>query len=618
MLPLVQLALSRLFEARETVGDETRLRFKIYESLGGLRGIIDEAGEMGLASLPESGKACLPRLLRQLAVPAHGQDGTSPGALTIRAVPMAQAAPDQATRQLVDALVTARLLTTSGSDADAQVRLSHQRVLEDWKRARAIVVENSDFYRIRADLEESRRKWAAGDRRGELLLARGMPLAEAESIVTKYADELAPEFRAYVKASRARANRTQMIGWAAAAFLALLAMGAGVAAKIAFDQRAAADAARLQAEQEKERADRNFTAAKQTVDGLIIDFAQTLRGVAGMRIDTIRRVLDTVQKTTDQLTQIAPDDPRVLRSRVAMFNKFVDRYLAAGDLQDAAVAASNGLDIARKLAALDQGNVQAQRGVMLSLESVGYVKLQAGDQAGALAAYQESLDIGRMLVAQNPANAQTQRDVSVSLNNIGDAKLQAGNQAGALAAYQESLDIGRKLLAQNPANPEAQRDVSVSLNHVGDVKLQGSDLTGALAAYQESLDTRRKLAAQDQSNAQAQRDVSVSLNNIGDVKLQGGDQAGALAAYQESLEIARALAVQDPGNAQAQRDVSLSLERLGGVRLQGGAQARALAAYQESLDIRRKLAGRDQGNAQAQRDLSLILDRVRRPEAAWG
>ena len=162
------------------------------------------------------------------------------GALTIRAVPLAQAAPDEAARKLVDALVTARLLTTSGIEADAQVRLAHQRVLEDWARARTIVAESADFYRIRADLEESRRKWETGKRRSELLLPRGLPLAEAESIVGKYGDELTPEVLAYVRASRTRANRAQMIGWGAAAVFFLLAIGAGIAAKVAFDQRAAA------------------------------------------------------------------------------------------------------------------------------------------------------------------------------------------------------------------------------------------------------------------------------------------------------------------------------------------------------------------------------------------
>ena len=132
-------------------------------------------------------------------------------------MPLTQAAPDAAARKLIDGLVSARLLTTSEIEADAQVRLAHQRVLEDWSRAHTIVAESADFYRIRADLEESRRKWESGNRRSELLLARGLPLAEAESIVGKYGDELATEVRAYVRASRQRANRAQMIGWGAAA-----------------------------------------------------------------------------------------------------------------------------------------------------------------------------------------------------------------------------------------------------------------------------------------------------------------------------------------------------------------------------------------------------------------
>src|SRR5579863_5407483 len=160
--------------------------------------------------------------------------------LTIRSVPRAQTEPDEASRKLVEALVNARLLTTSGSEAEQQVRLAHQRVLEDWTRARKLVVESADFFRIRADVEEGRRRWEAGNRRRELLLPRGLPLAEAESIIARYRDELAPETVAYVGASRRRANQGQVIAWSAAAAFFILALGAGIASKIALDQRAAA------------------------------------------------------------------------------------------------------------------------------------------------------------------------------------------------------------------------------------------------------------------------------------------------------------------------------------------------------------------------------------------
>jgi WD40 repeat protein len=251
MLPLVQLALSRLFEGREVVGGETLLPVKVYDRLGGLKGIVNEAGEKALAALGETEKGRLPRLLRQLAVPAHRQDAIVGGALTIRAVPLAQAASDEATHKLVDTLVAARLLTTSGIAADAQVRLAHQRVLEDWSRARAIVAESADFYRIRAELEESRRKWESGKHRSELLLARGLPLAEAESIVGKYGDEFAREILAYVRASRQRARRAQMIGWGVAAAFALIALGASALGVLAYKSQQLAERQKIEAKNQE-------------------------------------------------------------------------------------------------------------------------------------------------------------------------------------------------------------------------------------------------------------------------------------------------------------------------------------------------------------------------------
>ena len=231
------------------------------------------------------------------------------------------------------------------------VRLAHQRVLTDWARAERIVADSADFYRVRDEVEDQRRRWEAGKRRGELLLARGLPLAEARDMAARYGAELPPATLAFIAASRRRANRAQAIAWGAAAVFALVAIGAGVAAKVAVDQRALAEAQRKEAENQKQIADRNFAAAKATVDGLIFDIAQGLRNVAGMRVETIRTILETTRRTVDQLLATAPNDPRLLRSRLVMLNNFAATYQSAGDLKDALAAAAESLDIARKLAA---------------------------------------------------------------------------------------------------------------------------------------------------------------------------------------------------------------------------------------------------------------------------
>jgi hypothetical protein len=92
-------------------------------------------------------------------------------ALTIRAAPLVEAAPDPPSRALVDALVRSRLVTLIGESASTSLRLAHQRVLTDWARAAEIVAESGPFHRIREEVEAQRQRWETGNRRGELLLA---------------------------------------------------------------------------------------------------------------------------------------------------------------------------------------------------------------------------------------------------------------------------------------------------------------------------------------------------------------------------------------------------------------------------------------------------------------
>jgi tetratricopeptide (TPR) repeat protein len=596
MLPLVQLALSRLFERCVTTEGETHLSVGVYEQLGGLKGIVEEAGKSALAHLGAAEVARLPRLLRLLALPAAGYGGDGPRTLTIRPAPLSQAAPDATARRLVDALVTARLLTTSRNEEGGQVRLSHQRVLEDWDQARAIVHDSADFYRIRNDVEASRNRWNETKRRSELLLPKGLPLAEAESVAGKYRDELEPLTLAYIKASRSRVNRAQLLGWGLAAIFAAVAIGAGYWAKVAFD--------------EKSRADANMNAAKQATDTLVFDIAQGLRDAPGMRVETLRRILESAQSAVERLADASSNDPQLMRSQIVVYGNIAMAYLEAGALTDAATAGRKSIDIARLVVAKNPGHVPAQRDLSLSLNRMGDVKLGARDRDGALAAYQESLDIGRMVAVQAPADTEAQSFVPFSLNRIGDVKLESGDSIGALAAYQESLDIGRTLAAKEPANKEIQRAVPFSLNRIGNVKLRSGDRDGALGAFQEGLEAGRKLAIRDPGNTVLQRDVALGLNSIGDIKVEFGDSNGALAAYQESREVVRKLAARDPGNTVVQRDVAISQNRIGLAKLKSGDRDGALAAYQEGLEIVRKLVAQDPGNTVVQRDVVFGLNGI--------
>jgi len=255
MLPLLQLALNRLFEGRIVVGGETRLPIAALNELGGLAGVIDREAERAVAALGEAELAALPRLLRRLVVVAHDGANAGRAGLTIRTVPLDAATPDELSRQLLATLVEARILLIAGEGADAGPHLAHQRVLTDWVRAREQIAADAEFYRVRDEVDEQRRRWQAANQRAELLLPRGLPLAEAEAISARFGDELGAETRAYIAASGRRARRRQRLTATAAVVFALFGIGATAAGIFAWNQRQYALGQQRRAEQERARAE---------------------------------------------------------------------------------------------------------------------------------------------------------------------------------------------------------------------------------------------------------------------------------------------------------------------------------------------------------------------------
>ena len=162
---------------------------------------------------------------------------------------------------------------------------------------------------------------------------------------------------------------------------------------------------------------------------LIFDVAGGLTNVTGMRVERIRTVLDTVRETIDQLAKATPDDPELQRSRSAMFNMFVDTYLAAGDVNDALEAADRGPRHRPQALAAQPGQCRRRARRFRSVWSGSATcEIQAGDTDGALEAYHERLGIARTLLTSDPTNRQGKRDMSVSLNKVGDVEVRIGDQ----------------------------------------------------------------------------------------------------------------------------------------------------------------------------------------------
>jgi eukaryotic-like serine/threonine-protein kinase len=337
-LPLVEFSLSRLYEqmvkrlaqreggVAQAPPAELVLAFEDYVAFGGLEGAIAEAAEQAFAATGPDAQAALPRLLRALAQSADGSSGNVIAGLRraphLTETTWEEAVPDQASEALARALIDARIVVLGGGETSAQrIRLAHEAVLRSWPRARDIVEAHANFFRIRADVAAAEKRWSRhvasnGERAAEaLLLATGVPLAEAEDVRRQFASELPAGLLAYIDRSSTRAKRRARRLVAASVVFAFTAIVAVAAAGIAWMARDQATANAALAQRHAETALKNFHGAADQVEDLVISLGDRLRTDPEVNRVALKEVLTEGQRQIDALASRDPDDHYVAQVR---------------------------------------------------------------------------------------------------------------------------------------------------------------------------------------------------------------------------------------------------------------------------------------------------------------
>ncbi|MFI5010727.1 MAG: hypothetical protein ACHQAY_00105 [Hyphomicrobiales bacterium] len=632
-LPLLQFALERLFEERVQVGKEIRLTVDAYRRMGGLAGAINRTAEAALARLGKAEVAALPRLLRSLAVPVHDHGATTVGAadLTVRIVPRVQAVPDEATGRLVKALTDARIIVITGSegggrrDGEALIGIAHQRVFESWERARKIISEHREFFRIRDEVETQHRRWEKAKRPSALLLAKGVPLAEAQKIVRAHSAELSPEVCAYVAASNNKAQRFNIFMGATAAVFAVLAV-------LAFDLKLVADrnfetaqANQRIAEANHRTAEANFGVARETANNMIAATAQGLRNLQGISVTTINIVLGAIDSAVQKLKDSYPDNPLIDLSRAAVRFEFGKTYQATGNRVLAFKVARESFDIRSQITKYDQKDASPQAfeaspgdwrwELSNSIELLGDLYREDGNAAEARKRFLDVLWVRTRLVATSPDKDDWAMGLSLSYVRLGDLE-RSTDLAAARKYYELSLQNAADFFLRNPTSERWQRELSFDFNKVGDVKLLSGErdlkegappigLASALEDFNNSLCIRQSLAAKDKTDMKLKRDVSYTLVRIADAKLLLRDALGAVAANFYALAIRRELVDNDRNDARYIDDVATSLQRIAGLYRKDDPE-KALAFYENAANLRSWLVERASNKNQAQANLEAV------------
>ncbi len=453
-LPLVAFALRRLYDQ---FGSDGRLQLVEYESLrdavaglSPLETVVRDTAS-GVIAEAKPGEDEL-KALREAFVPGLVKVNDEGG--FVRQAARWDALPEKSHR-LVLALAgaEARLLVVRDRDGGREVEVAHEALFRVWPLLTGWLQEEKEFLIGRNRLERALADWQAlaESERAKGLIS-GILLDRAGQWLSEHPTRFTPDEVAFIRASEAaeqerqrqeeeqrqalhaaklrqaeierdaahRLTRRTRLAAAILGAVALVAAGAGALAYIA-----------------ERHATQNLGIAKSTVEKVIFDVAQGLRNSQGVRVETMHAILNRVEGAMTALSDAAPNDKDVQRSRAVMLDDFGDTYLTAGDGAAALKSYEASLAIQRRLAALDPKNPDWQRDVSLSLDRIGNVKAASGDIAGARAAYEEALSMARTQAVANPDNAERQRDLSISLERMGDLDVKAGSNGEALTTYGE-------------------------------------------------------------------------------------------------------------------------------------------------------------------------------------
>jgi len=567
-LPLLQFTLEELYRRRS--GDGV-LTFAAYEEMGRLEGALAHRADSVYAEQPAQVQEALPRVLGPLVTVSDDEDafGRRHAAL--------DAFPDAESRQLVQALVDARLLVSDlASDGTVQVAVAHEALIRHWPRAVQWLEANRELLRIRERVRTAAQRWSSEERRSDFLLSPGKPLAEA-TVLRDSAVRLDPLERAFIAASDQRRRRNRALRRGAVAGLAFLAVAATGAAIFAVRQ---AEVARREA-----------TTASRTSEFLTSMFAIADPGEdRGSRV-TARELLD---RGASKIRTELRDEPLI---RAGMMNTMGAAYSGLGLYEPALRLTAEARD--ERVARLGRFHPDT-----LSSQNAHAVALYlAGDYDKAEAAFREAREIAAnvfprggieriradvgladvLSAAGKPEEAQsiyqgalkdldalpgdTRRERTFALSGLATALYFQGRLDEAGATFQQARVLGEQALGAD--HPK----VLESASNLASIAYQKADYPRAAALWTDTLPRYRATFGDEHA------EVAGVLNNLGRVALIERKFDVAVQRLQEALALDRKYKDADHD------DLILPLNSLGLARMGLGDEQGAANDFGEALKI---------------------------------
>ncbi|HEX8606550.1 MAG TPA: transcriptional regulator, partial [Pseudoduganella sp.] len=438
-------------------------------------------------------------------------------------------------RDLVRALVEARLFVSELSGDVPGFGVTHEALLRRWPRVADWIERHRQDLQVRTRVTAQAERWAAARRPKDLLLPRGSQVNAGRGLLAATGVTLPPLAREFVQRSVNRVKLGQRIALGVMGLVVLLAVLAGVLG--------------LRARAAQHEAERHRAEAESLMVFMLGDFADKLLPLG--RLD----LLDSVSaKALSYLTTVGDSDSLTARTqRAATLNMIAEVAKARGQPGKALTALQAAYALLAPHAA-DSADPEVLATLKFSATLLGqhYLDTNALDTADRY--FQECLALTTRL-APRGKNGEHWNQLAVVHNSLGAVAKAREQPDKAALHFQTAVALNRRAVAANPANRSFAGSLANSLSWLAETLVllkRPADAARLFAEESALLETLRRVAPDELLWTSRQ---AYSLWYHANVELDEGRRPAALALYRRARMLAADLVRRDPTNQLWQVDL---------------------------------------------------------------
>ncbi len=350
-----------------------------------------------------------------------------------------------------------------------------------------------------------------------------------------------------------------MAGLAATLLLVLVAGCAGVVW-----QWARAESAYSAEAIQRQRAQRNFSKARQAVEDMYTQAAEKWLAYEP-RMEPVRRAfLLKALKFYEELTKEDSADPVVQVDTAMAYKRMGDIHRLLGEFGEAEQAYRRALAIFEALATEFPKAPDYPRALASTLTNLGLLLKDSGRVKEAENAYGKALELYERL-ADDFTDPLYRHEQAKAYHNLAVLLAERDRSSEAQPAYRRAISLHEKLADDFPANPEYRQDLAKHYSALGNLLVELNRSKEAIEAYQQAITLQEKLISHPLPLPAYQQELAMSYSNLGSVLAVMGQLEEAEKSFRRAAETCENLASKFPTVPDYQSDLGRALGNWGHV-----------------------------------------------------